>query len=103
MDAGKGLFVTAELKRNTLIGVYTGRVGTQIDTDHDSNSLFDLGWGKRDGKAFTLVVDGNYNNDGSRYVNAADKTKINMQAFIGIHKEEVTIIYITSKKIAIGM
>ena len=43
---GLGLFVTANIEKNTLIGVYTGTVGTHFDSDAHSDSLFELGWFK---------------------------------------------------------
>jgi hypothetical protein len=40
------MFATAELKPSTIIGIYTGLVGTHMDIDPKSNSLFELGWFK---------------------------------------------------------
>ena len=42
-EAGLGVFATGEIQANTLIGTYTGAVGTHMDTDVKSNSLFDYG------------------------------------------------------------
>ena len=45
-NAGEGMFALVSLKPQTIIGIYTGLVGTHHDIDSKSNSLFELGWFK---------------------------------------------------------
>ena len=45
-NAGDGMFALVSLKPQTIIGIYTGLVGTHLDVDSKSNSLFELGWFK---------------------------------------------------------
>ena len=87
--AGDGLFSTANLKANTIVGIYTGQVGTHIDSDSRSNSLFELGWFKRKSAWVPLVVDGNFSNDGTRFVNGkkfSEQKETNMKAIIGVYR-----------------
>jgi hypothetical protein len=81
------MFATAELKPNTIIGIYTGFVGTHMDVDPKSDSLFELGWFKRNEIWTPLVVDGNFSNDGTRFVNSQPISKINLKAILGVYRE----------------
>lgn len=69
-QAGQGLFTTKNIKADTLVGIYCGLVGTHLDSSSNSDSLFELGWFRREGLWASLVVDGRVGNDGSRFVNS---------------------------------
>ena len=68
--------------------MYTGTVGTHLDSDGNSDSLFELGWFKEDKNWIPLVVDGNKGNDGTRYVNSKKgKNHVNVEAIIGVYQQ----------------
>lgn len=49
-----------------------------------------------------MILDGNYTNDGTRFVNTHQKNRINVKAVLGIYREEFTILYITTKAVEVN-
>ena len=74
------------MKAQTIIGVYTGLVGTHRDSNPKSDSLFELGWCLNGSEWIPIVVDGNFNNDGTRFVNSKSSKEANVWAIIGVYR-----------------
>lgn len=56
-NAGEGMFAAREIAQNSILGIYSGLVGTHEDINIQSNSLFHLGWYFREGWG-NLLLDG---------------------------------------------